>query len=150
MNIRQRRIKGLLILGTLAGIASAAALLIRSPRQSDNIALLRGFAVFLQEVETTTGERPSTLATLLEEWERLNGHQLDDHWHSLSDVWGNPIRYETSSVGFLLISYGRDGAPEYDDYWQLRSAYSHESTCDDPNADTVVSDYGAHRGCDLS
>ena len=63
------------------------------------------------------------------------------------DAWGHPLRYFSDGKIYLLVSVGRDGEPETEDYHEYRQAGSSRDVCDDPDADLVVSDRGWHRYC---
>jgi hypothetical protein len=64
------------------------------------------------------------------------------------DAWGHRLRFFSDGSMFLLVSLGRDGVAETEDYHELRSGGLREAVCDDPDADLVVSDRGWHRRCD--
>ena len=73
------------------------------------------------------------------------------------DAWGRPFSYATKGGGFLLVSYGRDGAPDPEvwDPWRARNPAltTHEAPkyvwtiCGRPDADQIMSDFGEHRIC---
>lgn len=63
------------------------------------------------------------------------------------DAWDHPLRYFSDGQIFLLVSVGRDGKPETEDYHELREADSSHEVCGDPDADLVVSDVGWHQRC---
>lgn len=65
----------------------------------------------------------------------------------LRDAWGQPLRYFSDGEIFLLVSVGRDGEPDIEDYHLLRSEGVEREVCDRPGADIVVSDRGWHWRC---
>lgn len=65
----------------------------------------------------------------------------------LRDAWGHPLRYFSDGEMFLLVSVGRDGEPETDDYHLLRAEGVRRDVCGLPDADIVASDRGWHWRC---
>lgn len=65
----------------------------------------------------------------------------------LEDAWGHPLRYFSDGALFLLVSVGRDGEPDTDDYHLLRAEGVSRDVCDEPQADIVASDRGWHWRC---
>jgi len=68
----------------------------------------------------------------------------------LSDAWGNKLAYQSDGGTFVLVSYGRDGKPDGNDYRALRALGDHPpgfDICGNYDADEVMSDRGWHRLC---
>jgi hypothetical protein len=65
----------------------------------------------------------------------------------LRDAWGHPVRYYSDGTIYLLVSVGRDGEPETEDYHLMRSRAAARDICSEPDADVVVSDRGWHARC---
>jgi hypothetical protein len=64
------------------------------------------------------------------------------------DAWNHPLRYFSDGEIYLLVSVGRAGEPQTEDYHEMREARLREAVCADPDADLVVSDRGWHQRCD--
>jgi hypothetical protein len=61
----------------------------------------------------------------------------------LSDAWGHPLLYFHTDQQFILVSVGKDGRPDYPDYWAVRATYPHwRRVRDHPESDLVLSDLG--------
>lgn len=65
----------------------------------------------------------------------------------LRDAWDHPVRYFSDGEIYLLVSVGRDGEPETEDYHLMRSRAASRDICDEPDADVVASDRGWHARC---
>lgn len=65
----------------------------------------------------------------------------------LRDAWGHPLRYFSDGEIFLLVSVGRDGEPDTEEYHLLRAGDADREVCDQPDADIVASDRGWHWRC---
>jgi len=97
----------------------------------------------LEEYRKQNGQYPSSLR------DALPGDSGD---RSVNDRWENPYFYESSSEGFVLVSFGKHGEADFPDYWELRA--SSPETGDSrliegainvlgrPEADQIVSDRG--------
>jgi len=65
----------------------------------------------------------------------------------LRDVWDHPLRYFSDGDIFLLVSVGRDGEPDGEEYSELRQPGEPRDICGLPDRDVVVSDLGWHVAC---
>ena len=102
-------------------------------RSFSNMALA---AHYLHKYKTLSGNYPTDLSTALPEKARS----------ILVDAWGYPLRYYSTGSAFILVSVGKDGKPDFADYWALRSAVQPRSIVSGSwSADQVVSDLGWHR-----
>ena len=68
---------------------------------------------YLDEYQEQNGKYPSSYS------DALPGEYLD---LCRSDRWGNPYFYESSPEGFVLVSLGKHGEADFDDYWELRAS----------------------------
>ena len=63
-------------------------------------------------------------------------------------MWGHPVRYLQSDEHYLLVSLGRDGRPDFDDYASLILEVPREvDICLRWNADQILTDAGWHQRC---
>jgi hypothetical protein len=105
---------------------------------------MTAFVMWLDEYHKENGQYPSSLPDALpDEYLGLCG----------SDRWGNPYFYESSPEGFVLVSYGKQGEADLDDYCELRASLP-DGTGDSrevenavnvlgqPEADQIVTDRG--------
>lgn len=65
----------------------------------------------------------------------------------LRDAWDHPLRYFSDGKIFLLVSVGRDGEPDGEEYYDLRRRGEPRDICGEPDSDVVVSDLGWHVAC---
>jgi hypothetical protein len=73
------------------------------------------------------------------------------------DAYGRPLQYLVRGERFILVSFGSDGKPDPGDPWLLAESPAHRAdadppgsyrkNCEQPQADSVVSDRGLHVGC---
>ncbi|MBW2275944.1 MAG: type II secretion system protein GspG [Deltaproteobacteria bacterium] len=65
----------------------------------------------------------------------------------LRDAWDHPLRYFSDGKIFLLVSVGRDGEPDGEEYHELRQPGAARDICGQADSDVVVSDLGWHVAC---
>jgi hypothetical protein len=136
----------LLALASLA-IAGGLALWLRASAsdfedQINNLETFKSYKQCLDDTRARLGLYPSALNDLRECF-RYGDVRLGEDW------WGNPLQFESDGTRFVLVSLGRDGAPDGLDPWSLRlvDPKAMERTCGNPEADQVMSDRGFHRAC---
>lgn len=113
-------------------------------RQRDNDRILFFYVEALADHRRNTGSYPLGLVDLLRPTRVPGGIARGI---PPRDAWDHPLRYFSDGEIFLLVSVGRDGESETEDYHELREAGSLLLVCDDPDADLVASDRGWHRRC---
>lgn len=65
----------------------------------------------------------------------------------LRDTWDHPLRYFSDGKIFLLVSVGRDGKTDGEEYHELRRPGEPRDVCGMPDADILASDLGWHVAC---
>ncbi len=113
-------------------------------RQRENDRVLSFYAGALAEHRDQDGAYPSSLVDLLRPTRVPGGIARGI---PPRDAWDHPLRYFSDGEIFLLVSVGRDGSPETEDYHEMRLARSSRDICDEPDADVVLSDLGWHQRC---
>ncbi len=113
-------------------------------RQRENDRVLSFYAEALAEHRADDGGFPASLVDLLRPTRVPGGIARGI---PPRDAWDHPLRYFSDGEIYLLVSVGRDGEPETEDYHELREARSSRDICDQPDADVVLSDLGWHQRC---
>ena len=113
-------------------------------KQRDNDRVLSFYLESLAAHHDDTGTYPLSLVDLLRPTRVPGGIARGI---PPRDAWDHPLRYFSDGAIFLLVSVGRDGKAETEDYHELREAHARRQVCDDPNADLVASDRGWHHRC---
>jgi Type II secretion system (T2SS), protein G len=107
-------------------------------RQIRSIADGRSIAASLDQFRERHGVYPTHLA-----------EALPANWKNLRDPWGHPWVYITDGSAFLLLSFGKDGIPDRNDYrLPLHSErVIFVKTCGQWNRDQIISNLDVHQGC---
>ncbi len=113
-------------------------------RQRENDRILAFYAEALAEYRTDYDAFPSSLVDLLRPTRVPGGIARGI---PPRDAWDHPLRYFSDGEMFLLVSVGRDGEPQTEDYHEFRLERSSRTICDDPDADVILSDRGWHQRC---
>lgn len=58
------------------------------------------------------------------------------------DGWGNEIRVQSRDERYVLISFGKDDQPDYENYWELRGEVLNRDICGDWKADQIKTESG--------
>jgi hypothetical protein len=117
-------------------------------RQVRTCADMQSFRHILAEYKEKNGRYPNTLR------EAVASGTNAAYFIKGLDGWGRPLFYESQGSGsaYVLVSYGRDGQPDYEvEYWWIRSTYGERryapEACPTFNADLIASDVAFHRSC---
>lgn len=77
------------------------------------------------------------LSAQIQTMEVMKNYKNGDYELGNVDGWGNKIEIMYGDGGFIMVSYGRDGKPDYGDYWSLTSEAGYKNICGDWNADQI-------------
>lgn len=106
--------------------------------QVRNLESMTEVARSIEELMGETGEYPVSL-------------NLVSAGLSRNDWWGRRLHFQSSGSTFVLVSYGRDGIPNGQDYWAMRRQFLESerivNTCGDWAADQVLTDLGFVQVC---
>lgn len=109
--------------------------------QIRNLELFKGYNRALEIYRSDHGDYPETLVAVSSAvpWPNVQvGH----------DIWGHPVRYLQMDGHFVLVSTGKDGRPDFENYAAFFAAKPAQTNiCLDWNADQVLSDEGWHQVC---
>ena len=116
-------------------------------RQADNDRVIEFYTEALQTHREETGSFPLNLVDALRPTRVPGGI---GRGIPPRDAWDHRLRYFSDGEMFLLVSVGRDGESETEEYHELRQKNSRRDVCDEPDADLVASDRGWHQRCEAS
>jgi type II secretory pathway pseudopilin PulG len=109
-------------------------------KQIKNVANFQSYASALEIYRQAHGRYPSSLVA---------GESVPD-WFDGRDSWGNPVVYLSDGAQYLLVSVGRDGRPDGENWLEMRLSSKQggvrDASCE-LFRDQILSDKGWYRAC---
>ena len=109
--------------------------------QIRNLELFKSYSRALEAYRADRGEYPASLVALSSgiSWANVEPG---------NDIWGHSVRYIQKDGHFVLVSTGKDGRADFEDYGRFFDAKPAQTDiCLDWNADQILSDRGWHQVC---
>jgi hypothetical protein len=109
--------------------------------QVRNLELFKSYSRSLEAYRADHGDYPETLVAVSSgvSWPNVQPG---------NDIWGHPVRYIQRDGHFVLVSGGRDGRADFEDYTRfLHEQPAGIDICLNWNADQILSDQGWHQVC---
>ena len=133
---------GIIVLAVAAGLTWAGRRQMLWGKQIRNLELFKSYDRALDDYHESHGQYPEDLGDIVG----------DVPWPGVSpghDIWGHELAYIGEEHRYLLVSHGKDGRPEFEDYSVfLRAAPpTARDICLEWDADQVRSNDGWHQVC---
>lgn len=109
--------------------------------QIRNLELFKSYSRALEEYRVDHGDYPEALVA-------VSSGVSWPHVQAGNDIWGHSVRYLQKDGHFVLVSTGKDGRSDFEDYGRFLDAKPAQvDICLDWNADQILSDQGWHQVC---